>query len=1162
MGTWGRAALALILTLGLGAGFWALTRSPQAPVSPDLAQESAETPEESPSAAPVTDLEPATADTDPTPASLADGPGSLTITILGENDEPQSGAEVHVEVIAWSASELPTDTVPEAERTTDDAGRVQWSGIALARYGVTARHGHLAASVVVHLTDLAPKQEKELSLKLSGRIAGTVLDSAREPIEGVWVYPEHSGRQKWSSHQATPLRAKTGVDGRFELQGLTEEEYVLVFQAPGYAVTASDPVPLGSEDGEYLLSTGEQITGVVLHIESREPVAGVHLRLEAPLGRDEKKFESDAEGAFSFADLGPNEYQLTVSDPKYLLLEPETVSLDLGLGPPGPVELFVELGGEIAGRITDEATGLGIAGVPVIAHSDSGHARSRHAKSGDDGTYVLTGLAEGNFYVSRQRFEGYPDASWQDRKLVSAKLRERVSEVDFRLLKGLPVRGRVLDPDGNGVAAAEVNGTTSNQSTWQRVKTDDEGNFEIYGLDKAGSFFVKAQKDGLADPQSDTAHTFDPEAENYVEIQMIPEAVIAGVVLDAAGNPLEGYRVTLRQSQVQRHSFSSSSVPLTKEDGRFRAGGLVAGTYELRLQRADQWSWNRSPNETVELEAGEYVEDLRLVYEEGDMLEIHGVVRDLDGEPISGASVNAYSANGSNSHVMSGQDGVYRLQSLKDAVYTVQVFHQKYTTKRQSGVAAGSRDIDIVLSRRGTVEGRVVRSDGEPVTDYEIQVLEGRIGDLQPWMSQGFTKVHDAEGKFSLNALQVGDSTLAVRAKGAPTTFVLVLDVASGETRSDIEVVLEAARSATGLVVDARGKPVAEALIYIGAVPQYNAENAFVARTAEDGTFAIDTLGSGLSRISAAHPGFAHASGTVHPAEGKSHVRIQLDLAGVLRGTVYLDGKPRGGGWVHVSSAGGAAVNLGVNVNPDGTYEVGSVPPGEVTVQSTLHDPATGRSESIQLASTVEAGGTRELDISFETYDSILEGRVIGVENAQRLFVRVMVGGRSYQGQAKSDGSFRFEGLPAGEVSLHVNGQAEDGSWIQRSIKTEILSGQVNYQDITLVGGAAIVGRVQGVEDSPVRMIAALHGEHEIEAVTPELFVKLQSEVAATEQIDENGDYNLKNLEPGKYTVVAIAMDRQPQGPADFEGVQLQSAIVEVGDRGEQTLNLVMPPAD
>jgi hypothetical protein len=114
--------------------------------------------------------------------------------------------------------------------------------------------------------------------------------------------------------------------------------------------------------------------------------------------------------------------------------------------------------GSISGRVTigDKAA----SGAMVAAFADSpNHRPVAQVPSDSEGHYVLSGLAPGQYNVTVMLpgFVGSGNSFYGSGKAVALSLNEAADSVDFRLVRGGVITGRITDADHKPVMEERVN---------------------------------------------------------------------------------------------------------------------------------------------------------------------------------------------------------------------------------------------------------------------------------------------------------------------------------------------------------------------------------------------------------------------------------------------------------------------------------------------------------------------------------------------------------------------------------------------------------------------------------------------------------------------------------------------------------------------------------
>ena len=149
----------------------------------------------------------------------------------------------------------------------------------------------------------------------------------------------------------------------------------------------------------------------------------------------------------------------------------------------------------ISGRVTID--GKGIAGITVVAMTSSSPLDNRtvaRTTTDDDGKYQLTGLAAGQFTImplAKAFVVGTSGAYKQPGQSITVAEGETITKIDFALVRGGVITGRITDTDGRPVIGERVNvvaedtpdtGRPVTIFDGPRNRTDDRGIYRVYGL--------------------------------------------------------------------------------------------------------------------------------------------------------------------------------------------------------------------------------------------------------------------------------------------------------------------------------------------------------------------------------------------------------------------------------------------------------------------------------------------------------------------------------------------------------------------------------------------------------------------------------------------------------------------------------------------------------
>jgi RNA polymerase sigma-70 factor (ECF subfamily) len=244
-------------------------------------------------------------------------------------------------------------------------------------------------------------------------------------------------------------------------------------------------------------------------------------------------------------------------------------------------------GGSISGRVYDEVTGAGIEGAQLYSTPmPRENGRQIHYKSGPDGRYSFSGLADGFYEITKSHVPGYPRAYSYQQVSVTIKDAEVLTGIDFAVSPGTRVAGRVLDANGDPASGVRVAAMTAESPAAERTDTANDGRFEIYLPQGEGDVFALAYTDEFASLLWGPEKIQTPTTES-IELRLTfpRNATVSGTVVNASGIPISGARVRPRLLPVDEKLYNVDSLlrhtgdPKTDDSGHFTASvSLPVGT--------------------------------------------------------------------------------------------------------------------------------------------------------------------------------------------------------------------------------------------------------------------------------------------------------------------------------------------------------------------------------------------------------------------------------------------------------------------------------------------------------------------------------------------------------------------------------------------------------
>jgi len=504
------------------------------------------------------------------------------------------------------------------------------------------------------------------------------------------------------------------------------------------------------------------------------------------------------------------------------------------------------------------------------------------------------------------------------------------------------IRGRVLGADtGDPLPHARV--VLFNDATpLSPVFTDRDGRFVFTAL-PTGRYRLSMTKAGYA---ATTIFRSDEAPADGVDVRLPRSSAISGHVVDAFGEPSVGVTVTVNLRGRGNDPRASAIVKTTQTDdlGEYRAGGLPEGSFVVSVN-------------LMQMDAqGNFAR--RATYYPGvTTLAGAEAITLLAGDQKAGVDFAGIAS--------------------QPTSFTVATQIVQNPTLRLAGPALQPSAPE---QGAGTIRGRVTRSDGLPLPHATVttNVPQNTGGNRALSLPRVITTDDDGRFEFSglprgtyrINANKLGYTGAAYGQRMA-TDRGEPVNLADGESRSRVDIVLSRYSSVAGRVVDEFGDPVESAAVNVGQIKFQSGRRRLagvdgaVGQATDDlGRYRIYGLQPGqyivtatVGQVTPFQPtpdflGYAptYFPGTPNPVEAQAvSVGVSQDLVGIdltlvqvptarIVGTrLKSNGDPLGGSLVLVPSQRSAAIvtpPTGARTYPDGRFEFPNVPPGEYVIQA------------------------------------------------------------------------------------------------------------------------------------------------------------------------------------------------------------------------------------
>lgn len=317
------------------------------------------------------------------------------------------------------------------------------------------------------------------------------------------------------------------------------------------------------------------------------------------------------------------------------------------------------------------------------------------------------------------------------------------------------------------------------------------------------------------------------------------------------------------------------------------------------------------------------------------------------------------------------------------------------------------------------------------------------------------------------------------------------------------------------------------------------------------------------------YPGVLQTS-DAQPIRVGAGEEIQADFAMRLIKTtevsgrvIGVDGKPMAHVYVALSASGVDAYSpqdLGSNTDSKGEFVIKGVPPGNYL--ATTHQQVEGHSLSAR--QKLEVGETKLDNVVLSFNNGIeLKGRVIAASPGlvlEHLHVYLNSvdedGGSSTGAKVNPDGTFEIENVTDGSYVPHL-GPVEPG-WYMKSARlgaTDVLQSGVQIErgsntgslEMVLSLGAAQLDGSVTQDDKPVAGASV--------RLRPEPETLFNSHRGRGNETDQNGNFSIPNIPPGKYKVIT----KLPSGSPEVPALSSEPQIITLGEHDHQTLQLTLP---
>ncbi|MBE0534815.1 MAG: sigma-70 family RNA polymerase sigma factor [Phycisphaerae bacterium] len=833
--------------------------------------------------------------------------------------------------------------------------------------------------------------------------------------------------------------------------------------------------------------TKPMLSGIITDAQSGEPVTDAMVRLRASIVVSSM---TDANGYYHFDEVDvEGQCRMWVFSKAYVGIydEQEPLQVTFKKDEPTVRDLVLERACMVDVFTLDEM-GAPVSRATVYATTlaDTIHRRQIEdgpSRSTDPNGYVLVGgfrPSETPYLITVTK-PGYAPA-----KLIFTLTDPEVVEYgEVVLQKGIEVSGHARYADGLPAVGAKISARPKwwPQQYWMPIYAVEPNGFFTLQNVAPGDYTIFAH---LTDQSGGGATSFGlmestlPPADGgllYVEIpRKSPQSLasISGTVLYA-----EGRRPDRLCISALSPMGTSKNTEIRDNLERFNIGSLEPGNYRLHFSGPnleEKIIENvPAPTEGLIVELA-YVErpQLRGKVTDGRTGDVIAKYKVRVGKIRTLSGLN-YAPN-DYWYEIDDEDGKFSVESVGPGIYQVQVAAPGYAWAWSNEINTDTNgEVKVLLWPGGSISGRVVNEDGEPVSGAKVIPLSKACGNMVGTNDRFVSDrgaVESYEGKFTLAHLAAGTEMLKIVHPDYLFRILPGIKVVEGQN-TEIKVVLGKGATLEGIVYDAMGNPEPGVALFfqdsVGGSSSDEAGRLATTVTDSNGYYCVmhlpqqpcwvsrqnSSVTSGVSRMA------------ILPQKGRS-LWLDFGRGPKVSGRLVVNGNVVPDRRVVLTLPSNAALGWfrcnGVT-GPQGEFQLAGAPPGRYAV---YYKQEGQRSQWIK-AADVEIGRT---DIDLGTVPEATPDVRITIEESSEELVITDVS--AWQGTTKlrpgqrigiakapeaEGGPYVFSNLPTGRHTLSV--RRGDGLYFYCQI--EIVPG-IQPLDIYLdtQGTSSIQGRVSG----------------------------------------------------------------------------------------------------
>ncbi|MCH2108341.1 MAG: PDZ domain-containing protein [Polyangiaceae bacterium] len=604
---------------------------------------------------------------------------------------------------------------------TNHEGRVTLTGLDVGQY---LAYGELDGQIskLVREIELAPgsdAQEVELQLEPAFQATISVVDEEGLAVPNARLTWSESGVDFFSISRETNAQGVAVLGPLWALRGF------LRVASEGFMTAFVEIDPSGAQ--EVVLIKSGRVSGRILD-QRGLPVAGAAVEV---IGSTKDGLPIDV----SWRSQEVEEAYFQWSQQSSVLLPAGELGVMLGPIPPLPL---VQNSRAIAAQ-QDRAGAL--------------------LTTGADGRFEISNVPPGRIIVLAQHDE-YLEGKSQELLLEPGA----DVEVELRLARGQPLKGRVLDDREFPVENARL--VVSGEGFERVVRSSSDGSFALSSAPERVSILVFLREEPLV-PALRYRVAAQQRSEEIRLILPAPRAALRVRTVDANREPVSGVRVVFRSQQVEE---PRRMTRFTDADGWVELKRIVGLKGELEVSRASYIPVRRSRPGSNSVSAPQ---ELLVVLERA--MELRGVAFGVRGRLPAAQARVVLSGRGKSSLTVTDDMGQFQFKDTAPGRFELEIEHAEYGQYEGSITVPKSAGAIVDLGRFQLRPPREIRGT---VVDISGQTVAGALigtDRLSAYLPLGGRSRHlavsDAEGRFVLQMPRDGSDYLFAALPGQAVGF-------------------------------------------------------------------------------------------------------------------------------------------------------------------------------------------------------------------------------------------------------------------------------------------------------------------------------------------------------------------------------------------------------